>query len=455
MADPCRLSLAGMIREIRRRQLSPVTLLESILKQIDTWDHSLQAWVTIDREKIFAEARRQQDEIARGKALGPLPGIPIGVKDIYYTCGMKTTAGSKIFANFIPKHDATAVTRLKKAGAIILGKTATTEFAFADPAPTRNPWNLEHTPGGSSSGSAAAVAARMCPAALGSQTGGSILRPAAYCGVVGFKPTYGRISRHGVFPLSWTLDHVGFLTRSVEDAAILLGVLAGSDPQDPTASPQPVPDYTRFLKPGRRPPRIGIVQTFYKENSEGPVWRHLEDILTKLERSGAKIEEVPMPASFAVVQDAHRLIMRVEAAAFHETLFEQQRDLYRPKIRELIEIGLLIPSVEYLRAQKVKRQFHREMSEIMRRFDCLLTPATSSPAPKGLSSTGNPWFQVPWSFSGLPTIGLPSGLHPAGLPLGLQLVGEAYGEGKLITAARWCEKVLPLSLFPNFEGHEP
>ncbi|MBI5968964.1 MAG: Asp-tRNA(Asn)/Glu-tRNA(Gln) amidotransferase subunit GatA [Deltaproteobacteria bacterium] len=429
--------------------MSPLTLIESILQRIDSLEPSIKAWVTIDRKAVLNEARRHQEEIVRGKNRGILRGIPIGVKDIFYTSGVKTTAGSKIFENFIPDHDATAVARLKKAGAIVLGKTASTEFAFADPAPTRNPWNLEHTPGGSSSGSAAAVATRMCPAALGSQTGGSILRPAAYCGVVGLKPTYGRISRYGVFPLSWTLDHVGFLTRCVEDAAIILGVLAGRDPKDPTASQEAVPDYSHFLKSSRKAPRIGLVRAFYREKSEEQIWKHTEETLSKLEKAGAQMEEVKMPSSFSFVQDAHRIIMRVEGAAFHEKLFEQHQAQYRPKIRELIEIGLLIPSADYLRAQKIKRQFRGQMDEVMRHFDCLLTPATSSPAPQGLASTGDPWFQIPWSLSGLPTIGLPSGLNPEGLPLGIQLVGAAFAEGKLFAAARWCEKVLGVSLSPS------
>jgi len=451
MVEPYKLSLSEMISQIKRRRLSPVTLMESLLQRIDSLEPSLKAWVTVDRKRIFEEARRRQDEIARKKTPGPLHGIPIGVKDIYYTSGIKTAAGSKIFEDFIPDHDATAVARLKKAGAIVLGKTATTEFAFADPAPTRNPWNLDHTPGGSSSGSAAAVAACMCPAALGSQTAGSILRPAAFCGVVGLKPTYGRISRHGVFPLSWTLDHVGVLTRSVEDAAILLRVLAGSDPQDPTASQEAVPDYTRFLKSSRKPPRIGVVRTFYRGNSEEEVWRHTEETLAKFEKAGAGVEEVKMPPSFTPVQDALRIIMRVEAASYHEKLFARHRDQYSPNIRLLVEMGLLIPSVNYLQAQKIKRQFRRQMDEVLRPFDCLLTPGTSSAAPRGLSSTGNPWFQVPWSLSGLPTISLPSGLNHEGLPLAIQLVGSAYGEGKLFSVARWCEKVLGLSLSPKVD----
>ena len=451
MTEPYTLTLSEMITKIRRRQLSPVKLLESLLQRIDSLEPSLQAWVTIDRKLILEEAHRRQKEISRGEIRGPLHGIPIGVKDIYYTAGVKTTGGSKIMADFIPDHDATAVERLKKAGAIILGKTATTEFAFADPAPTRNPWNLKHTPGGSSSGSAAAVSALMCPAALGSQTGGSVLRPAAYCGVVGLKPTYGRISRYGVFPLAWTLDHVGVLTRSVKDAAILLGILAGYDPKDRTTSPEPVPDYLRAFTSTRKPPRIGVVRDFYREKAEGYVWRHTGKVLARLKKAGARLEEARMPMSFAAVEDGHRIIMRVEAAGFHEKLFEQHREKYRPKLRELVEIGLLISAADYLRAQKIKRQFRRDMDKVLEPFDCLLTPATSSAAPPGLSSTGNPWFQVPWSFSGHPAIGIPSGLNNEGLPLGIQLIGGAFDEAKLFGAARWCEKVISFSPSPMLD----
>jgi len=291
----------------------------------------------------------------------------------------------------------------------------------------------------------------MCPAALGSQTGGSVLRPAAYCGVVGLKPTYGRISRYGVFALAWTLDHVGILTRSVEDAAILLGVLAGPDPADLTTRPQPVPDYTRSLRSLRRPPRIGIVREFYQEKSAESVWRHTEKIVSELKKAGGKIREVKMPASFTAVQDAHRIIMWVEAAAYHEKSFEKNREQYSPKMREMVEIGLLIPSKDYLRAQKIKRLFRREMDPVLQEYDFLLSPATSSAAPKTLSSTGDPWFQVPWSLSGLPAISLPSGLNDEGLPLGIQLAGGAFAEGKLLAAARWCEKVMGVHLFPPME----
>jgi aspartyl-tRNA(Asn)/glutamyl-tRNA(Gln) amidotransferase subunit A len=445
MTEPYRLTLAEMIQQIRRNKLSPVALAESLLKRIDLLEPSIHAWVTLDRQKVLEEARRDEKEISRGRFRGPLHGIPLGIKDIFYTEGIKTTGGSKILADFIPSFDSTAVLRLKQAGAIVLGKTATTEFAHADPAPTRNPWNREHTPGGSSSGSAAGVAAGMCPGALGSQTGGSVLRPASYCGVVGLKPTYGRISRYGVLPFSWSLDHVGVFTRTVSDAALLLNVLAGYDPLDPTTAREDVPDYTLSRKSSRAP-FIGVVEEFYRKNAEGPVWENTRAVLGRLKKAGARVEKVKMPESFAVVHDAHRILMRAEGAAFHQSLFQKHPDLYRPKLRELIELGSLIPAVDYISAYRIKREFRRHMDRVMERYDLLLTPSTSSPAPRGLGSTGDAWFQVPWSFSGLPTITLPSGLSKEGLPLGIQLAGKAFSEGKLLALARWCEKVLQVSL---------
>jgi aspartyl-tRNA(Asn)/glutamyl-tRNA(Gln) amidotransferase subunit A len=235
---------------------------------------------------------------------------------------------------------------------------------------------------------------------------------------------------------------VGFFTRSVADAAVLLSVLAGHDPKDPSASREPVSDYIRSARIARRPPRIGFVRAFYEENTEEQVWSHTEKILSSLKKAGAKITEVEMPPSFAPVQEAHRIIMRAEGATVHQDLFKQHAEKYRPKTQEMIQIGSLVPAVEYLRAQRIKRQFRRDMDQLIRAYDCLLTPTTSSPAPRGLSSTGNAWFQMPWSFSGLPTITIPTGLSVEGLPLGAQLVGEAYLEGKLLSAAAWCERVL-------------
>ena len=453
MTELYTLTLSEMIAGIRRKKLSPVELAQSLLARIDSLESEVKAWVTIPRSSFLKEARRFEQEAARGKFRGPLHGIPIGVKDIFYTAGVRTTGGSKIFEKFVPEFDSTAVARLKKAGALILGKTATTEFAMADPAPTCNPWNPAHTPGGSSSGSAAAVATSMCPGALGSQTGGSVLRPAAYCGVVGLKPTAGRISRYGVFPLAYTLDHVGVLTRRVEDAAVLLTALAGFDPRDPASSREPVPDYSRFLGPVRRPLRLGLIRAFYRKNSAKEVWENTEETVQKFSRAGAKVEEVKMPPSFAVVPDAHHIIQKVEAAAFHEKLFKKHPDLYSPNLRELVEVGFLIPGIDYLRAQKIKGLFRREMEMVLKNYDFLISPATSSSAPKGLASTGDPWFQVPWSLSGLPTVGLPSGLDSQGLPLAVQLIGKPFEEGPLLAAAKWCEEILGISLYQKlFKG---
>jgi Asp-tRNA(Asn)/Glu-tRNA(Gln) amidotransferase A subunit family amidase len=202
------------------------------------------------------------------------------------------------------------------------------------------------------------------------------------------------------------------------------------------------------VRPLRRPPRIGVIRAFYEHNAEKAVWENAQKAIRKFQQSGATVEEVKMPPSFAAAQDAHHIIFRVEAASFHERLFEKHRELYRPNLRRLIETGLLIPTVDYLRAQKIKGLFRREMGEVMKRYDCLLTPATSSAAPKGLASTGNPWFQAPWSLSGLPTVGLPSGLNSQGLPLAIQLIGKAFGEGPLLTMARWCEEALGIFLSP-------
>jgi len=282
----------------------------------------------------------------------------------------------------------------------------------------------------------------MCPAALGSQTAGSILRPAAYCGVVGLKPTYGRISRYGIFPDSWCLDHPGFFVRHVEDAALLLQILAGHDPQDPSSSTQPVPNYRQALERSRRPPHIGLVREFFLERAEAQTRKHIEDIAQRLARAGARIEDVQMPESFAAVQAAHRTLMRVEMAAVHEDLFKEHRDKYSLKLRELIEMGMLVPGVQYLRAQRIRSRFIQQMAPLLSQFDVLLTPTTASPAPRGLQATGDPSFNIPWTFSGLPSITLPSGLSESGLPLGIQLATAHFQEDKLLAVAHWCEKVL-------------
>lgn len=442
------LGAAAVAALVRKREISPVEVTEACLKRIEALEPTLKAWATLDAEGAMAAAQRCEQALQRGEVAGLLCGVPIGLKDIFYTAGLRTAAGSRVYADFVPTYDATSVVRLQQAGAIRLGKTITTEFATADPSPTRNPWNPAHTPGGSSSGSAAAVAARMLPVALGSQTGGSTLRPAAYNGIVGLKPTYGRISRYGVIPVSWCLDHVGILVRSVEDAALVLQVLAAYDAHDPGSLAEAVGNYTTAVQQADHPPRIGVLREFFAETADAETRQHTEAVVTHLSRASAAVREVALPASFGSVLAAHRVIMQVEAAAFHDKMFLAQREQYGPKLRESIELGYVIPGVEYLRAQRLRRLFQEEVAQMFSDVDVLLTPATPAPAPRDLTTTGDARFQSPWTYAGVPTIAIPSGRSQDGMPLGVQLIAPARQEARLLQAARWCEVTLNVTLTP-------
>jgi aspartyl-tRNA(Asn)/glutamyl-tRNA(Gln) amidotransferase subunit A len=419
--------------------LSPVDLGEALLERSEQIDGRLQAWVLVDHDGARRAARQAADEAARGTFRGPLHGVPFGAKDIFYSAGLRTEAGSKTMVGFVPDHDATSVARLKAAGAILLGKLHTTEFATSDPAPTRNPWNVACTPGGSSSGSAAAVAARMVPLALGTQTIGSNVRPASYCGLVGLKPTFGRISTRGVMPLSYSQDHVGLMARSVEDIALGLSITAGHDAEDASSSRAPVPDFLAALT-SRRAPRVGLLREFF-ERATPEVADTTAQVVNRLARAGADIEEAKLPPTFRAVAAAAYVIMRSETASVHAERFALKADLYRPAIRSSIEMGMLIPGDLYVRALRIRRQFRREMSPLLERYDVLLTPTTPTPAPEGMA-TGDASFQLPWSISGLPSITVPCGLTTSGLPLGVQLVSGAFTEAPLLSAAAWCEDVL-------------
>ena len=436
--DAHRLNLSEASRLIRLGELSPSELLESLLSRIERLEPHIQAWVTLDRYGAREAAERLTSEAEEGLFRGPLHGIPVGIKDIYYTAGLKTTMGSPIYQGFIPSYDASTVVRLRDAGAIILGKTETTEFAAHDPAPTRNPWNLEHTPGGSSSGSAAAVSSGMCPAALGTQTGGSVIRPAAYCGVVGMKPTYDLISRHGVYPLSWSLDHVGFFTRTVDDASIMLDVLAGSELEYSKKAVDQRPFY-----------RLGLLREYFHDHAHEEVWKGFEEAADKLRDAGAEVPEIQPPDSFRVVHAAHRVVMASEAASVHEENFNKRRSDYRFNMRGLIASGLLTPASAYIRAQRIRGRFKLETGKLLKGVDCILTPSATTPAPHGLGYTGDPAFNAPWSFCGFPSITVPSGLDKDGLPLGIQLTCEPFQEALLIEAARWCEGVLGFTEEPS------
>ena len=448
MPQPHELTVSQAAKEIKDNNLSPVDLAQALLERIEATDETLKAWVTIDREEVLTTAKQLEEEAQKGETRGLLHGVPVGLKDIFYTAGMKTAAGSKVYADFVPDFDATSVAKIKEAGGIILGKAVTTEFATSDPSPTYNPWNLEHTPGGSSSGSSVAVATKTVGAALGSQTGGSTCRPAAYNGIVGLKATYGRIRRYGGVPVSWSLDHVGILVRTVEDAALMLQVMSGEDVNDPGSSSEPVPDFLKQMAENNKPPRIGVVSQYYDEKSTAETWAHTQETVQKLKAAGAEIVELGLPDSFGSCHSAQRIVMNVECAAFHEQFHATQAEDYGPRIRSGMEMGMLVPATKYLQAMRLRRQLRQDMTQTVGQVDALLTPATPAPAPKDRNTTGDASFQVPWTSSGLPTVTLPSGLSQDGMPMAVQLGGLPFEEGKLLGAAKWCETALGVQLSP-------
>lgn len=449
MTLPNQLTISNASKLIAEKQLTTTRLLESCLDQIDERDPLLKAWVTVDRHRALETAGLLDRELEQTGPRSPLHGIPIGVKDIYYTKGLKTTACSKVYKDFIPDYDATSVKKLKTSGAIILGKTVTTEFAAGDPPPTINPWSRSHTPGGSSSGSAVAIADRMVLGAMGSQTGGSIIRPSSYNGIVGLKPTYGRVSIYGVIPVSWSLDTIGPMVNCVEDAALMLQSLSGYDQNDPTSSTESIPDYISGIHELDKPPRIGLIRDFFFDQSDPEVIASTNNAIEKLSRAGAVIEDTELPSSFNTIFDAHRTVMNVECATYHQELFQDKFAEYSPKIRSYIESGLLIPASYYVQSLRLRRIQRREFTTLASKWDILLTPTTHTSAPKDLTTTGDPMFQSPWTTTGLPTITIPSGLgKTTGLPLGIQLATTPFSEKRLLAVAYWCEQVLGIQLIP-------
>ena len=436
------LTVAESARAIREREVSAEELMSALLARCSELEPQLRVWVTLDEDAALDAARLRDRELASEGPRGPLHGVPVGIKDIYYTQGVLTTACSKILADFVPGYDATAVAKLRQAGAVIMGKTVTTEFACGDPPPTRNPWNHEHTPGGSSSGSAVGVIAKMFPASLGSQTGGSVLRPAAYNGVVGLKPTFGRISRYGVVPVSASLDTMGHYARSVEDTAMLLDTMSGYDPNDPGSVDAQIPDFHATSLSPQDSPRIGLVRKHFWERASRETQDHANSIAQRFADAGAVVEDAELPTDFEELLWAHRILMATEAADAHRDWFAGREDDYSPKVRETIEAGLKASAVDYLKAKDVQATFTHEMTEAMRRFDVVMTPATPSAAPRDLSTTGDPMFQSPFTFGGFPTISLPSGFDSNSMPFGVQLGTPHWEEAKLLSVAAWCEGVL-------------
>jgi Asp-tRNA(Asn)/Glu-tRNA(Gln) amidotransferase A subunit family amidase len=370
----------------------------------------------------------------------PLAGVAVAVKDIIDTADMPTERGSPAYKGRRPERDAEVIARLRAAGASILGKTVTTEFAYRHPGLTVNPWNSAFTPGGSSSGSAAAVGAGIVPLALGTQTQGSVIRPAAYCGVVGFMPTYGAISRDGVLPLSWSLDHVGLFTTRVADAAYVLGLIAGADAGDPHQSHVAhVPAAT--LKPGAR--RIGVVTKQAGGAIEPAQQAALDTLAKRLSHDGAEIVMVELPAEILDISSHALALMGVEGAVTHGELVDRSPELVSAPMRGLVEAGRKLPATEYARIKllqgRMAHRFDRWLRETVALDALLLAPASGEP-PRGLDYTGDAAFCAPWTFLGVPAVTVPVGFGPSGVPLGAQLVGPAHGDTALLTLAEWVEE---------------
>jgi aspartyl-tRNA(Asn)/glutamyl-tRNA(Gln) amidotransferase subunit A len=442
MGEPFELSLSEAAHAIAGGRLTPADLVESILQHIERTEPSIQAWARLCAEDARSEAQRLTRLQRAGTILGPLHGIPVGIKDIFYTAGVETACGSPIMAGFVPASDATTVARLRAGGAILLGKTHTTEFASFDPSPARNPWAVDHTPGGSSSGSAAALAARMCCGALGSQTSGSIIRPAAFCGIVGLKPTFGRVSRHGVHPLAWSLDHPGPMARTVRDAAVLLEAIAGPDPHDPTTASAPAVERYAALLDEAGPPedavrdvRVGIPDRYFTDGVDPQADDLCEAGVRVLESLGCVAGEAPLPAEFEAGMEAHEIIHHAEAAAVHLDRYRSRASEYGSRLRGIIEAGVQIPAPTYLRAQQIRTVVIAKLRALLDRVDVLATPAALGPAPAGLASTGSPVLNRPFSFTGFPSITVPCGFTDAGLPVGLQLAGRPFEEATLLRVA--------------------
>jgi aspartyl-tRNA(Asn)/glutamyl-tRNA(Gln) amidotransferase subunit A len=442
---------AGLIRE---KALSPVELVDSCLDRIAALDADLRAWVTVDGEGARRAAAALQERLAGASAtglpaLGPLAAVPVGIKDVIDVAGLPTTASSRVLAAAGPAaDDAGCVGRLRQAGAVIAGKLHTAEFACADPPATRNPWNAAHTPGGSSSGSAVAVAAGMIPAALGTQTGGSTLRPASYNGLVGVKPSYGLISNRGVIPVAWSLDHVGVIARSVADAALVLAGLAGHDPLDPASSPR-ADEYRPPGEPSGRAPVIGLIRPVFLERCEPPVLEHTLAVAGRLEAAGAEVREITLPGSFADLVAGASLILRTEMHAYHRVQFARHREQYGPLNTAILDAGGRTAAADYVLAARARPGLVAELERSLAGVDLALTPGTPAPAPRDTSTTGDASFQAPWTCAGLPTVALPTGVNEWGIPLGIQLIGHRWGDAALLRQARWCEDVI------GFTGHPP
>ena len=453
----CFLSISEAASLIESGQLSPVELTKAHLDRIERTEPALNAFVTLLSEESARSAEEAEREIANGEYRGPLHGIPIGLKDLYFTKGIRTTAGAKILRDFVPDYDAAVTEKFADAGAILMGKLQMHEFALGATSvnphdgPARNPWNPDRITGGSSGGSGSAVAAGQCMAALGSDTGGSIRIPGALCGIVGLKPNFGRVSRHGVYPLSWSLDTVGPMTRTVRDSAVVLNAIAGYDSRDPSSSNVPTEDFTDGIEDGTAGLRIGIPDDFFYDVISPEVAEAVCRAAGTLSELGAEVERCSIPA----LNHALGISSAILVAEAAETVFDKLRD--RPEdigadVRARLRLGAVTPAVDYIKAQRARSAYNAQLEDAMEKYDLLLAPSVAV----GATGIDQEFVEAggkqenalslmsrltrPFNLTGQPTISIPCGFTSEGMPIGMQLAGRQWQETTALRAAHAYEQ---------------
>ncbi len=455
MTDLHFMSASQAAAAIAARKLSPAELVQALLQRIERLDPKLNVFIQLDAEAALAAAQAAENEIIAGRSRGALHGVPVGIKDIIDVAGLPTTCHSKILEGNIARQDAVCVARLRQAGAIVLGKLSTHEFAIGGPSldlpwpPARNPWNPDHHPGGSSSGSGAGVAAGLFPMALGSDTGGSVRNPASCCGIVGMKPTYGLVSRRGVFPLSFTLDHVGPMTRSVADNVLMLEAIAGHDPLDPGSAPSGPGRYSERLERGVRGLRVGFVRHFHEKDmtADPEMTAALEQVASTLQKDGADLRDVTLPA-LGAFRDVNRVILQSEAWAVHARWLRERPGDYGRLARRRLMSGAFMSAGDYVEAQRLRTAMIAHIEEVLRGVDVLLCASSMEPAcridrPEDVERTYPRQARTPFNVTGNPALAMMAGVAASGLPLAVQFVGRWFEEATLLRAAAAFERATP------------
>ena len=453
----CYASAGQLAPRIQNREVSPVEVIDAHLERIGATEGVLNSFITLLAEEARSSARRAEAEILRGNYRGPLHGIPVGLKDLYNTAGVRTTSGSRIFDNYLPDRDCTVAAKFHQAGAILLGKLNMHPFAYgptgenADYGHMHNPWNPELITGGSSGGSGSAPAAGQCTIAMGSDTGGSVRIPAALCGIVGLKPTYGLVSRAGLTPLSWSMDHPGPMVRTVEDSALVMNVVAGYDPEDPGSARVEAPDYTAGLTGAVKGLRIGVPTEYFTAPLDPEVGQAVREAIGLLEELGASVVEVDFPM-FEYAQAVSGTVLMSEASAYHRDLLKRDADKIYPPVRLRLEAGLFVSAADYLKAQQGRSEFNRAVRRLFETVDLLAGPTEPVTAPRILAqevqagevSIGTTaaltQYTRPYNITGSPAISVPCGFSRDGLPIGLQLAGRAFDETTVLRAAHAYEQ---------------